>query len=75
MKDRYWNVSIEVYDDGIVKAGVIRSRAAIKLPVDGYMRQPKREVYSVWFDTEETANSAAMEARSWSTDRTVMVIS
>lgn len=65
MKMKFWNVGIEIYEDGTVKAAILRNRLAEKQPADDYKSQPKREVYSVWFNNEVTANSAVFEALCW----------
>jgi hypothetical protein len=67
MKTRFWNVGIEIYEDGTVKAAVLRYRLADNQPSDDYKRQPKREVYSVWFNSEVEAHGAVFEALNWNT--------
>jgi len=62
MKAKFWNVGIEIYEDGTVKAAVMRSRVATIQPADGYRREPRREVYSVWFISYLEAQSAVIEA-------------
>ena len=62
MKTLFWNVVIEIYADGTVKAAVLWSRKALSQPVDSYKWEPKREVYSVWFTSEAEAQSAVTEA-------------
>jgi len=61
----FWNVVIEIYEDGTTKAAVTRSRLAVKQPADGYVNQPKREVYSIWFESEVEAHGAVAEALGW----------
>jgi len=65
MKMKFWNVGIEIYEDGTVKAAVLRNRLAEKQPADDYKSQPKREVYSVWFASEILAHGAVFEAMGW----------
>jgi len=62
MKKIFWNVGIEIYEDGTVKAAVLRSREAVDQPSDGYRREPRREVFSLWFRTMYAANGAVVEA-------------
>jgi hypothetical protein len=66
MKRQFWNVGIEIYQDGIVKAAVLRSRAARAIPGDGYVQNPGREVFSLWFSDEAEARGAVIEARAMS---------
>jgi hypothetical protein len=68
MKKIFWNVAIEIYKDGIVKAAVIRNRLTTTQPKDTYVRQPMREVYSVWFKSKIEANKAVFEALGWNTE-------
>jgi len=65
MKIKFWNVGIEIYEDGTVKAAVLRNRLAEKQPADDYKLQPKHEVYSVWFASEIAAYGAVFEAFDW----------
>ena len=65
MKAKFWNVGIEIYENGTVKAAVLRTRLADNQPSDDYKKQPKREVYSVWFITEVEAHGAVFEALGW----------
>ena len=62
MKSSYFNVQIEAYQDGTVRAAVIRSRQAERQPADKYKRDPGREIFSLWYGTEKEAQGAAMEA-------------
>jgi hypothetical protein len=64
MKTRFWNVQIEMYEDGAVKAAVVRSREAEYQPGADYRKQPGREVFSLWYETEAAARSAVAEARA-----------
>jgi hypothetical protein len=63
---KFWNVQIEMYENGTVKAAVLRSRAAAAMPRDGYVRNPGREVFSLWYDTAAEAEGAVIEARAMS---------
>ena len=67
MKKIFWNVGIEIDEDGTVEAAVLRHRLADNQPSDDYKRQPKREVYSVWFNSEVEAHGAVFEALNWNT--------
>jgi hypothetical protein len=62
MKKIFWNVGIEIYEDGTVKAAVLRVKEADKEPSDFYMRGISREVFRLWFATEEEANEAVRNA-------------
>jgi hypothetical protein len=62
MKKLFWNVQIEMYDDGTVRAAILRTRMAIAMPRDGYVRNPGREVFSLWFKAEVEAQGAVLEA-------------
>ena len=62
MKTRYYNVQIEVYAYGAVKAAVMRSKLAGTLPDDGYVENPDREVYSLWFGSKVEARDMVAEA-------------
>jgi hypothetical protein len=62
MKTRFWNVGIEIYADGTVKAAVLRSREAEYQPRADYRKEPRREVFSFWYGTEASAQGAVIEA-------------
>jgi hypothetical protein len=62
MKKLFWNVQVEMYDDGTVRAAMLRSRTAVAIPRDGYVQNPGREVFSLWFKTEVEGQSAVREA-------------
>jgi hypothetical protein len=62
MKKKFWNVGIEIYEDGRVLAAVLRSREAECQPQAGYRKEPRREVFSLWYETEASAQSAVIEA-------------
>jgi hypothetical protein len=62
MKAIFWNVQIEMYEDGTVKAAVVRSRKAEYLPRSGYLKDHGREVFSLWYETEAAARGAVLEA-------------
>jgi hypothetical protein len=62
MKTRFWNVGIEFYEDGQVLAAVLRSREAENQPRDSYRNEPRREVFSLWYETEAAAQGAVIEA-------------
>jgi hypothetical protein len=62
MKRKFWNVGIEMYADGTVKAAVLRSRVAKYQPRESYRKEPGREVFSLWFRSEDMAQSAVIEA-------------
>jgi hypothetical protein len=64
MKARFWNVGIEIYEDGSVKAAVLRNREAECRPRSGYRKEPGREVFSFWYETEAAALGAVIEARA-----------
>jgi hypothetical protein len=62
VKARFWNVGIEIYADGTVKAAVLRGREAECQPRAGYRKEPGREVFSFWYGTEAEAQGAVTEA-------------
>jgi hypothetical protein len=62
MKKKFWNVGIEIYEDGRVLAAVLRSREAEYHPQAGYRKEPGREVFSFWYGTEAAAQGAVLEA-------------
>ena len=62
MKARFWNVGIEIYEDGTVKSAVLRSREAKYQPSVSYRKEPGREVFSLWYETEDAARGAVIEA-------------
>jgi hypothetical protein len=66
MKKIFWNVQVEMYDDGTVRAAMLRTRAAVAMPRDVYVRNPGREVFSLWFKVEVEAQGAVIEARAMS---------
>jgi hypothetical protein len=55
-------VGIEIYRDGTVKAAVLRSREAECQPRSGYRKEPGREVFSFWYETEAAAQGVVVEA-------------
>ena len=71
MKSRFWNVGIEIYEDGTVRAAVLRSREAASQPSDAYRREPRREIFSVWFISNVEAQGAVIEALSMNTAQEV----
>jgi hypothetical protein len=62
MKKNFWNVGIEIYEDGRVLAAVLRSREAEYQPSAAYRREPRREIFSLWYKTEDAAKGAVLEA-------------
>jgi hypothetical protein len=62
MKKKFWNVGIEIYEDGRVLAAVLRSREAKYQPSAAYRKEPGREVFSLWYETEAAAQGAVLEA-------------
>jgi hypothetical protein len=66
MKTRFWRVGIEILVDGTVKAAVLRSQEAGCRPQAVYMKEPGREVFGLWYDTEAEAQGAVLEARAMS---------
>jgi hypothetical protein len=62
MKGKFWNVGIEIYEDGRVLAAVLRSREAKHQPSASYRKEPGREVFSLWYETEASAQGAVIEA-------------
>jgi hypothetical protein len=62
MKKKFWNVGIEIYEDGRVLAAVLRSRKAKYQPQANYRKEPRREVFSLWYETEAAAQGAVLEA-------------
>jgi hypothetical protein len=74
MSKRFWNVQIEMYEDGRVLAAVLRSRTAAKTPSDGYVQHTGIEGFKTELDVtsangknpyrlaqEELADMAATE--------------
>jgi hypothetical protein len=59
---KFWNVQVEIYGDGTVKAAVLRSREAKYQPSVSYLKQPGREVFSLWYNSESAAEGAVLEA-------------
>jgi hypothetical protein len=66
MKTRFWNVLVEIYGDGNVKAAVLGNREAEYQPPASYRREPRREVFSLWYETEMAAQGAVIEALAMS---------
>jgi hypothetical protein len=62
MKRKFWNVQIEQLANGTVKAAIVRSRWYALLPRDTYSADVGREVWSFWYETEASAQSAVREA-------------
>jgi hypothetical protein len=62
MKKKFWNVGIEIYEDGRVLAAVLRNREAKYQPSVAYRKEPGREVFSLWYETAEAAQGAVIEA-------------
>jgi hypothetical protein len=48
MKQIFWNVGIEIYEDGRVLAAILRYRKAKYQPSVSYRKEPGREVFSLW---------------------------
>jgi hypothetical protein len=66
MKTRFWNVLVEIYGNGTVKAAVLRSREAEYRPRQTWRDEPGREVFSLWYETEASAQGAVIEALAMS---------
>jgi hypothetical protein len=66
MKKKFWKVGIEILKNGTVKAAVLRSQEADCRPRAVYMKEPGREVFSLFYDTEAEAQGAVLEARAMS---------
>jgi hypothetical protein len=62
MKKKFWNVGVEIYADGSVKAAILRSREAKYQPSVSYRKEPGREVFGLWYETEAEAQGAVLEA-------------
>jgi hypothetical protein len=62
MKTRFWNVGLEIYEDGRVLAAVLWNREAEYQPSAAYRKEPGREVFSLWYETEVMAQGAVLEA-------------
>jgi hypothetical protein len=62
MKKTYWSAQIEIHADGSVKAAVLKARTAIAAPHDGYVQNPGREVFRLWFESEAAARDAVAGA-------------
>jgi hypothetical protein len=62
MKEEFWNVLVEIYRGGTVKAAVIQSREAEYQPPAVYRKEPGREVFSLWYGSGAEAESAVLEA-------------
>ena len=71
MKTRFWNIGVEIYMDGTVRAAVLRNREAASQPSDSYRREPGREIFSVWFVSNAEAQGAVIEALSMNTAQEV----
>jgi hypothetical protein len=69
MKKKCWNVQIELYADGSVKAAVLRERTACAMPGDECVRNPGREVFSLWYESGAAARGAVAEALAMSERR------
>jgi hypothetical protein len=69
MKARFWNVLVEIYEDGRVLAAVLRNREAEYQPREGYRKEPGREVFSLWYETEAAAQGAVIEALAMSREQ------
>jgi hypothetical protein len=66
MKVKFWNVGIEIYEDGRVLAAALRNREAECQPREGYRKEPGREVFSFWYEIEADAQGAVFEALAMS---------
>jgi hypothetical protein len=66
MKKKFWMVGIEIYEDGRVLAAVLRSREAKYQPSVAYRKEPGREIFSLWYETEVAAQGAVLEAKAMS---------
>ena len=69
MKKTYWNVWIEIYRDGTVKAQSMGSSLAFAKPGDYFRKSDISEGWSLWFDSKAEADEAAAEADGWSIGR------
>jgi hypothetical protein len=62
MKKIFWNVGIEIYEDGTVKAAVLRSREAASQPSTTYKRNQWMEAVSLWCGSKAEAQGAVIGA-------------
>jgi hypothetical protein len=59
---KFWSVGIEIYEDGTVKAAILRNRKAKYQPSVSYRKEAGREIFSLWYETEAAAQGAVLEA-------------
>jgi hypothetical protein len=62
MKKTFWNVGIEIYEDGRVLSAVLGSREAKYQPRVAYRKEPGREIFGLWYEDENLAQGAVLEA-------------
>ncbi|GHV09435.1 hypothetical protein FACS189485_22030 [Spirochaetia bacterium] len=60
----YFCVMSEYYDNGTVKAAIIREKLAKKKPASTSVSNRFADCYTEWFDTYEGAQAAVKEARA-----------
>jgi hypothetical protein len=61
---RFWFVLVEMYSSGGVSAAVLKNKLAARRPPEFYKREPGRELFGEWFDSEKEAQAVAAEAKS-----------
>jgi hypothetical protein len=62
---RYWNVQVELYKDGTVKAAVVRNKKAGAMPCERwYDENPNRDTSRTWYEDEAGAGAAVFEILS-----------
>jgi hypothetical protein len=59
---KFWNVGVEIYEDGTVKAAILRDRKAKYQPSVSYRKEPGREIFNLFYETEADAQGAVLEA-------------
>ena len=60
----FWNVEIDIFIDGTIKAAVLGSQARARKPHSTYQKNQWREVRSLWFHSEAEAQEAVAKAKT-----------
>lgn len=69
---KFWNVIIEVDNCRKIKAAILHIYLAENQPENAYKREPRRDIYSLWYNNEVKARNAVIEALSMNEKQVVV---
>jgi hypothetical protein len=64
MKKTFYCVQSEFYDNGMVKAAIIRQKEAVAKPANTYRSWPRMDAYQDWFENRREAERFVLKAKA-----------